>query len=197
MTGSDVSERGGPTGGTDPASARRAVEVLVVCTGNAARSVMAGSMLSRLAEDLGVPVRVMTAGTHALEGQPASLRTRAALAGVDGLGDRWLSSHRSRQLDRAGLARADLVVAMEADHVRYVRRHHPEAAPRTATLRRLCSDLPPPPPPLSDRLDALALAGIEPDGDEDVPDPAGGDAATYAACAAELWTLCRELAVRL
>jgi protein-tyrosine-phosphatase len=174
-----------------------AAAILVLCTGNAARSVMAGAMLARLAEALAIPLRVATAGTHALEGQPASVRTQEVLAGMGGLGARPLSAHRSRQLDAAGLERADLVVAMEADHVRYVRRRFPEAAPRTATLRRLCRDLPLVPPPLADRVRALGLAEVVPDDAEDVPDPAGGDRETYARCAAELWELCQELAARL
>ena len=169
-----------------------AADVLVLCTGNAARSVMAGCMLAQLAEDLGTPLRITTAGTHALEGQPASLRTRAALAGMGGFGDRPLSAHRSRQLDAFGLDRVDLVVAMEADHVRYVRRRFPDAAPRTATLRRLCRDLPPPPPGLADRVRGLELDQVVLDDAEDVADPAGGDDETYALCAAELWGSARS-----
>ena len=184
-------------GSPDHPELPEAVDLLVLCTGNAARSVMAGCMLAQLAEDLGTPLRVTTAGTHALEGQPASMRTRAALAAVGGFGGRPLSAHRSRQLDAFGLDRVDLVVAMEADHVRFVRRRFPEAAPRTATLRRLCRELPPSPPGLADRVGALRLDQAVLDDAEDVPDPAGGDDETYAACAAELWELCQELAVRL
>jgi len=47
---------------------------------------------------------------------------------------------------------------MEADHVRFVRRHYPEAADRTATIRRLCEDLPPAPPSLAERVAGLGLA---------------------------------------
>jgi hypothetical protein len=82
---------------------------------------------------------------------------------------------------------------MEADHVRYVRRRHPEAAPRTATIRRLCGDLPPAPPGLGERVRALHLAEAPLDDADDVIDPAGRDDAVYAACVAELWGLCRRL----
>jgi protein-tyrosine-phosphatase len=173
------------------------VDLLIVCTGNAARSVMAGCMLTYLAEAEGIGLRVTTAGTHAVDGQPPSLRTRNALETLGPLGDVTVSAHRSRQLSGADLGAADLVVAMEADHVRYVRRVHPEAAPRTATLRRLCADLPPGPPSLAARVSALRLDGAALADDEDVPDPAGREDDVYAACAAELWDLCRELAARL
>jgi len=172
------------------------VDLVVLCTGNAARSVMAGVMLEVLAEAEGIGLRVLTAGTHAVDGQPAGLRTRTALATVAPLGDVTLSAHRSRQLSEAQLSSADLVVAMEADHVRYVRRVHPEAADRTATIRRLCADLPSGPAPLESRVASLELERVLLSDDEDVADPAGGDDDDYAACAAQLWSLCQELVTR-
>ncbi len=175
--------------------------MLVVCTGNAARSVMAGFMLEYLSEATGAGVHVATAGTHAVGGQPVSRRTRAAIAAIDELADVPIAGHRSRQLDDAALDRADVVVGMEADHVRYVRRRHPSAAARTATLRRLCRDLPPDPASgpvsLADRVAALDLAGVTLTDGEDVDDPAGHDDDVYVACARELWDLCQQLVDRL
>lgn len=173
------------------------VDLLVVCTGNAARSVMAGFMLEYLSEATGAGLRVVTAGTHVVEGQPISQRTRAAVAAIDELAEVVTTRHRSRQLGRSELDRADLVIGMEADHVRFVRRQHPDAAHRTATLRRLCRDLPPGPAPLAGRVAALGLADVALTDDEDVDDPAGHDQDVYDACAATLWTLCQELADRL
>lgn len=171
--------------------------VLIVCTGNVARSVMARCMVEWLADASGVAVRVDTAGTHATEGQPSSARTQAALWTVPVLDGLPVGRHRSHQLGSADVARADVVVTMEAAHVRYVRRHHPEAAGRTATLRHLCRALPEGPSPgLDARVSMLALADAPLDDGDDVADPAGGDADAYAACAAELWALCTTL-VRL
>jgi len=167
--------------------------LLLLCTGNAARSVMAGYMVERRAQDLALEFGVRTAGTHVVEGQPMSMRTRAGLAAVRALGEVPAGSHRSHQLTAADLEWADLVVAMEADHVRFVRRHHPDAARRTATLRRLCRELPPGPDALEGRVADLGLAVAVLEDWEDVIDPAGGEVEDYVACAEELWSLCGEL----
>lgn len=169
----------------------------MVCTGNAARSVMAGLMLERLAELHDLCLTVTTAGTLVVEGQPASLRTRAALAAVPEVGTDAVFGHRSHQLTSADLQAADLVVAMEADHVRHVRRLHAPAAGRTGTLRRLARDLPPASGPLAARVASLGLAEVEVGPDEEVADPAGGSDDDYVACARELWSLCRLLVPRL
>lgn len=163
--------------------------VITLCTGNAARSVMAGAVL--VAGDPGL--EVITAGTHVIDGQPMSWRTREALATL-GL---EANHHRSAQLRPGDLERADLVLAMATEHVRYVRREHPEAADRTATLKRLVRELPAGPEPLRERLTALDLALVEPHEDEDVADPAGGDEHVYVDCAREIHDLLTELLPRL
>jgi protein-tyrosine-phosphatase len=169
-------------------------ELLVLCTGNAARSVMAGFMLERLKTDRPTAdLHVVTAGTHSIDGQPMSARTRAALRSIPELADSAFGGHRSRQVHEGDLQRAELVVAMEADHVRFVRRHFPLAAARTATIRRLCRDLPPAPPPLGRRVEVLELADAPLSAEDDVIDPAGGDDDAYKACADQLWSLCRGL----
>lgn len=173
-----------PAPGPDTEANRRPL-VVVLCTGNAARSVMAGAML----EASGAPVRVATAGTHALEHQPMSVRTREALESVGIEPPR----HRSRQLTDDHVEEADLVVAMAAEHVHYIRRRHPAAAARTATLEWLAAHLPPGASDLSDRIASMDLAQLSPEVQGDVGDPAGGTDADYRACARQL----RELTTRL
>jgi protein-tyrosine-phosphatase len=163
--------------------------VVFLCTGNAARSVMAGVML----ENRGAAVHITTAGTHVLEHQPISVRTRLALRSV-GL---EAPEHRSHQLTWRDVLNADLVVAMAAEHVWYVRRRHPDAAARTATLHYLSHCLPPGPVPLAARIDALRLAHVDPSHQGDVTDPAGGDDVDYLVCARELSLLVADFAPRL
>lgn len=171
--------------------------IVTLCTGNAARSVMAAFMLEYWGKELGLGLEVLSAGTHVVEGQPMGMRTRAGLASIPELAEISVAGHRSKQLSAEHLARADLVVAMEADHVRFVRRHHPEAAATCATLRRLAFDLPGGAQPLASKIRALELAGRPLDPAEDVADPAGGDVDVYVACAEELWALTEAFARRI
>ncbi len=57
------------------------MQILTLCTGNAARSVMAGAMLGAAG------LAVVTSGTHVVDGQPMSRRTRDALASLGFVAD--------------------------------------------------------------------------------------------------------------
>jgi protein-tyrosine phosphatase len=150
---------------------------------------MAGALIAAH----GVPVRLTTAGTHVVEHQPISRRTRDALTGIG----MEATEHRSRQLTEADIASADLVIAMAAEHVLFVRRRHPSAAARTATLSYLADHLPAGPGSLAERVAGLGLADVDPQAQGDIDDPAGGDDAEYSRCAAELAVLTSQLVVRL
>jgi protein-tyrosine-phosphatase len=120
---------------------------------------------------------------------PMSWRTRDAIVALGAQAD----GHRSRQLESADLVKADLVLAMAREHVQYVRRRYPDAAPRTGTLKRLARDLPTTTGTLAERVASLSLADVELEPWEDVEDPAGGTPEVFHACAVEIHELLTAL----
>jgi protein-tyrosine-phosphatase len=160
--------------------------IVFVCTGNAARSVMAGAMWRQLAPDW----MVTTAGTHVIEGQPMSWRTQEAMARLGFAAN----GHRSHQLRGGDLVTADLVVGFELWHIEYIRRAHPIVATRTATLKRWCRELPASAGVLPARIASLQLAQARLEPWEEVDDPAGGDVEVVAACARQILDLVTTLA---
>lgn len=108
--------------------------ILVLCTANVCRSVMAEALLSAQLAGRGAPAVVSSAGMLA-EGQPPPAEVLAVMAarGCDVIG------HRSRLVAPEGLARADLVLGMAREHVRHATVLLPDIWPRAFTLRELVS----------------------------------------------------------
>lgn len=172
-----------------PVATARPLRLVTLCTGNAVRSVIAGAIL----HDLLPAAEIRTAGTLVVEHQPMSFRTSRAIEHL-GL---TVPAHRSHQLTEDDVAWADLVVSMAAEHVAYVRRRHPAAAARTATVWWLARHLPAGPGTLADRVGAMDLTASEPAEQGDVVDPAGGSDEQYLACADELSEAIEELVRRI
>ena len=150
---------------------------------------IAGAVLRRHLPDL----EIATAGTLSIDGRPLSWRTRAGFAsvGVDA------PDHRSRQAVAADIARAGLIIGLAPEHVAWVRREHPRAAARSATLKRLARDLADDDRSLAARVADLDLAGVEMHAWEEIVDPGGGDVESFVACAREVVDLVDDLAPRL
>ena len=130
--------------------------ILLVCTGNVCRSPMAAALLQHhLPPDAGW--RAASAGTSAVDGEPASASAVAALAeeGVD------LDTHRSRPLTLALVQEAQVIVALTRAHRDEILERFPEAARRV-----------------------YLLASFDPQAgdDKDIPDPILGSLEVYRRC---------------
>lgn len=86
-------------------------DLVVICTGNRARSPVAEGFLRSLVIDL--PVQVRSLGVLDLEGSPALAEAveAASSLGLD------LSGHRARALKGEDLSQCDLVLGFESSHV--------------------------------------------------------------------------------
>ncbi len=146
-----------------PAPAGSPYRVSMVCLGNICRSPMAAAVLQRRVEDAGIGehIRVDSGGTGSWHvGDAADPRARDALSrrGYDG------RSHRARQVSPPWFDDHDLLLVMDDDNLRTMRRLAPDrdAAERVMLLRT---------------FDPTA----EPIGERSVPDPYYGDEADFDA----------------
>ena len=162
---------------------------------------MAEVLLAHGLAERGIDARVHSAGTRATLGAADhSVASLMAERGHD------LSTHRSRQLDRALLADADLVVCMAREHLREAVLLDGGALPRTFTLKELVrrateAGARDDDEPLDAWLarvgegrDPARLLGDDPS--DDVADPIGGRPSAYRRATEEIVGLTADL-VRL
>lgn len=168
------------------------MRILTLCTANVARSVMLAYMLSALAEAEGRDWQVRSAGIYAIEGDGVSARTRRALEGLGELGERSYAAHRSHQVRAADVEWADVVLAMEADQVRFLQGLDDHLGARAVSFAQFVRHAPLD-EPLSHQIATVRAVGLS--DDDDVTDPRDGDEATYVRCAQELWELAQAFAV--
>lgn len=104
--------------------------ILVVCVGNICRSPTAEYLLRHHLSSAGVSIE--SAGLGALVDKPMDATALQVMGegGVDG------GAHRARQLTSSMLRDADLVLAMERDHVARMMRMAPEASGKVMLLDR-------------------------------------------------------------
>jgi protein-tyrosine-phosphatase len=113
-------------------------------------------------------------------------RTRDALRSINELGDHRYGAHRSHQLDDVDVEWADIILAAEVDNVNFVRTNFASNATKAVQLAQFVRLA----PMDGDVASKLRVArSHEVSAECDVDDPAGGDQATYDACARQLWDL--------
>jgi protein-tyrosine-phosphatase len=139
--------------------------VLFVCSGNLCRSPIAEGLLRhKLPASMRQAVRVESAGTLGLKGRPATpLAVEAARElGAD------IAGHRSQAVAPELVERADLILALAAEHRDYLRERFPNQRPKVFLLKRYAAR-----GPRSRRADSS----------DSIADPIGGDLDTYRVCA--------------
>jgi protein-tyrosine-phosphatase len=139
--------------------------ILFVCTANICRSPMASAIFNELLKEnqASGEWQVESAGTWALDGQPAAQGSQSVLAerGLD------ISDHRSRSVGRELLQSFDLILTMEWGHEEAMRHEFPEVASRIHLLSEMANQ------------------------SGNVDDPYGGPASGYEETAAQIEQLLR------
>ena len=162
-----------------------AFAVLFVCTGNICRSPTAEALARReLARYPGAPIQLSSAGSHALEGNPAASRSMLAASSRGAS----LERHFARELTRRRVRAADLVLCMAAEHRPFVLSYDRAAAGKTfllASFARVASQWEWLAASPADLVALAAEHAREQPGD-DIDDPLGQSSAAYAACAERL-----------
>ncbi|MGB4136056.1 MAG: low molecular weight phosphatase family protein, partial [Microbacterium sp.] len=111
-------------------AATPAPTILTVCTGNICRSALASVLLqARLGS-----VRVLSAGTQALEGEGMPPEQQSIARGR-GARAEDIAAHRAQQLVEPLVAESELVLAMTQEHRRYAMRLVPGQLHRIFTAR--------------------------------------------------------------
>ena len=142
-----------------------AKRILLVCTGNSCRSVMAQGIMQQMLERAGIrSVEVESAGVFAVEGMSPTRETLRVLqgVGVDG------SAHRARTLTVSMAEEADLIFAMESFQVDEIVRRIPSVRDKVHLLK------------------AYGLQAREEGVNPNIPDPIGKPLEVYEVCFADI-----------
>lgn len=136
--------------------ASKSETILLVCTGNTCRSPMAAALLQHALKAQPEPLchyQVVSAGTAAFGGDPASENTQAVLkrSGLDG------SKHRSRLVSSHLVDQAKWIIGMTSSHIAVLQERFPEASDRMLLFREFLSN-------------------------QEIPDPFGQDYNVYLEC---------------
>ena len=145
--------------------------ILFVCTANICRSPVAQALFADWVrrQDLPGDWQVLSAGTWAEPGAEAANYAREVL-GEQGLN---LAAHRAQVVDKALMARADLVLCMTRSHLEALRAEFPQRARSVALLSNMVG------------------------GSYDVADPYGGPRRGYVTMVNELRDLIEQGGARI
>lgn len=134
--------------------------ILFVCTANICRSPMASGLFKTMLDEAQIPGvwRVESAGTWALEGEPAATGSQAVMSerGIN------ISKHRAQNVSRELLQSFDLILTMESGHKESLRVEFPDLSGRIYLLSEMVNQK------------------------DDIDDPYGGTISEYEQAADEI-----------
>ncbi|MFA5146665.1 MAG: low molecular weight protein arginine phosphatase [Candidatus Omnitrophota bacterium] len=107
--------------------------ILLVCTGNSCRSVMAEGLLKKYLKEAGKgDIEVRSAGVIAVDGLGPTIETVETMKeeGID------VSNFRATRLTDELIKSSDLILVMEESHRAEIVERVPEAAPKTHLLKK-------------------------------------------------------------
>jgi protein-tyrosine-phosphatase len=164
-------------------------KVLFVCTGNSCRSPMAEGILKKMLKENKLDnFEVNSAGISTLDGAPASLFAMevAKTRNVD------LSQHRSRQMNRQILKKADLVLVMSYEHIEHIGKMDKKALEKTYLLKAFPQNQ-----PAQTGERPLASNEDKREGVLYIEDPIGGSMDDYQQCFLKIENEIRRIFVEL
>jgi len=107
--------------------------VLLVCTGNSCRSIMAEGLLKKYLKELGKDdIEVLSAGVHAIDGAEPKRETIEVMAeeGID------VSRFRSKGITEELVKKADLILVMSGHHMDDIIDRMPDAQGKVHMLKQ-------------------------------------------------------------
>ena len=113
--------------------------VVFVCTGNTCRSPMAEGLLKKMVEEQGAQmVNVTSAGTHAVDGQPANFLAIS----VSSMNEINLLKHRARLITKKIMERSDLIFALAQNHYDFLAAKFPKYIHKVHLLKNYAREEP-------------------------------------------------------